>query len=162
MGGTPRTSLLEPCLIKDTISCQPQALSRRSRGPLLQAPCVPAVLGTAASSCCSSCGLLSIPFFFFSLLQKYFSFVQSLSRVQLFVTPWTAAHQASLSITNSQSLLKLMSIKLVMPSNHLILCCPLFPLPSIFPSIRVFCNESVLHGRWPKLLNQFLILNSLC
>ena len=66
------------------------------------------------------------------------------------VTPWTAAHQASLSITNSWSLLKLMSIKSVIPSNHLILCCPLLLLPSIFPSIRVFSNESVLHIRWPK------------
>ena len=63
---------------------------------------------------------------------------------------WTAAHQASLSITNSRSLLKLMSIELVMPSNHLILCCPLLLLPSIFPSIRVFSNESVLHIRWPN------------
>ena len=76
--------------------------------------------------------------------------VQSLSRVRLFATPWTAAHQASLSITNSQSLLKLMSIKLVMPSNHLILCHPLLLLPSIFSSIRVFSSESVLHIRWPK------------
>ena len=65
-------------------------------------------------------------------------------------TPWTATHQASLSITNSQSLLILTSIELVMPSNHLILCCPLLFLPSIFPSIRVFSNESVLHMRWPK------------
>ena len=65
-------------------------------------------------------------------------------------TPWTAAHQASLSITNSQSLLKLMSIESVMPSNHLILCCPRLLLPSIFPSIRVFSNESVLCIRWPK------------
>ena len=79
-----------------------------------------------------------------------FSSVQSLSRVQLFATPWTAAHQASLSITNSWSLLKLMPIELVMPSNHLILCHPLLLLPSIFPSIRVFSNESVLHIRWPK------------
>ena len=76
--------------------------------------------------------------------------VQPLSRVGLFATPWTAAHQASLSITYSQSLPKLMSIKSVKPSNHLILCCPLFLLPSIFPSIRVFSNESVLHIRWPK------------
>ena len=75
---------------------------------------------------------------------------QPLSSVQLFVTPWTAAHQASLSITNSQSLLKLMSIKLMMPSNHLILCHPLLFLPSIFPSIRAFFNESVLHLKWPK------------
>ena len=75
--------------------------------------------------------------------------LQLFSRVQLFVTPWTAAHQASLSITNSQSLLKLMSIELVMPSNHLILGHPLL-LPSIFPSIRVFSSESVLCIKWPK------------
>ena len=79
-----------------------------------------------------------------------FSSVQSLSHAQLFATPWTAARQASLSITNSQSLLKLMSIELVIPSNHLILCRPLLLLPSIFPSIRVFSNESVLCIRWPK------------
>ena len=78
-----------------------------------------------------------------------FSSVQLLSRVRLFVTPWTAALQASLSITKSQSMLKLMSIKLVMPSNHLILCCPL-SLPLIFPSIMVFSNEPALHIRWPK------------
>ena len=78
------------------------------------------------------------------------SSVQSLSCVQLFVTPWTAAHQASLSISNSWSLLKLMSIKSVMPSNHLLLCHPLLPLPSIFPRIRVFSNEPVLCIRWPK------------
>ena len=76
--------------------------------------------------------------------------VQSLSCVRLFATPWTAARQASLSINNSRSLLKLMSIKLVMPSNHLILCHPLLLLPPIFPSIRVFSNESVLCIRWPK------------
>ena len=73
--------------------------------------------------------------------------------VQLFVTPWTTARQASLSITNSQSLLKLMSIELVMPSNHRILCCPLLLLPSIFPSIRIFSNESALGIRWPKYWN---------
>ena len=78
-----------------------------------------------------------------------FSSVQSLGCVQLFVTLWTAAHQASLSITNSQSLLKLMSIASVMPSNHLILCHPLL-LPSILPSIRVFSNELVLPIWWPK------------
>ena len=78
------------------------------------------------------------------------SSVQSLSRVQLFATPWTAARQASLSISNSQSLLKLLSIESVMPSNHLILCHPLLLLPSIFPTIRVFFSESVLHIRWPK------------
>ena len=79
-----------------------------------------------------------------------FSSVQSLSSVRLFVTPWTAAFQASLSITNSQSLLKLLSIESVMPSNHLILCHPLLLLPSIFPSIRVFSNESAFRIRWPK------------
>ena len=79
-----------------------------------------------------------------------FSSVQSFSYVQLFATAWTAARQASLSITNSRSLLKLMSIELAMPSNHLILCHPLLLLPSIFPSIRVFSNESALHIRWPK------------
>ena len=80
----------------------------------------------------------------------YFSSVQSLSHVQLFVTPWTTARQASLSIINSWSPPKLMSIESVMPSNHLILCRPLLLLPSIFPSIRVFSNESTLHMRWPK------------
>ena len=84
------------------------------------------------------------------LKEIQFSSVQSLSHVWLFVTPWTIAHQASLSITNSQSLLRLMSIKLVVPSNHFILCRPLFLLPSIFPSIRVFSSESVLCIRWPK------------
>ena len=79
-----------------------------------------------------------------------FTSVQLLSRIWLFAIPWTAAHQASLSITNSQSPPKPMSIESVMPSNHLILCCPLLLLPSIFPSIRVFSNESVLRIRWPK------------
>ena len=78
------------------------------------------------------------------------SSVQSLSRVWLFATPWTAAHQASLSITNSWSSPKPMSIELVMPSNHLILCRPLLLLPSIFPNIRVLSNESALRIRWPK------------
>ena len=76
--------------------------------------------------------------------------VQSLSHVRLFAAPWTAARQASLSITNSWSLLKLMSIESVMPSSHLILCRPLLLPPSIFPSIRVFSKESALHIRWPK------------
>ena len=78
------------------------------------------------------------------------SSVQLLSHVRLFSTPWTAACQTSLSITNSWSLLKLMFIESVMPSNHFILCCPLLLPPSIFPSVRVFSNESVLHNRWPK------------
>ena len=79
--------------------------------------------------------------------------VQSLSHVRLLRPPWTAAHQTSLSFTISQSLLKLMSTESVMPSNHLILCCPLLLLPSIFPSIRVCPNESALHIRWPKYWN---------
>ena len=88
-----------------------------------------------------------------------FSSVQSLSRVRLFATPGTAASQASLFITNSQSLLKLMSIESVMPSNHLILCHPLLLLPSIFPSIRAFSNESVLSIRWPKYWNFSFSIN---
>ena len=95
---------------------------------------------------------------------KYFQFssVQLLSHVQFFVTPWTAAHQASLSITNSRSLLKLMSIKSVMPSNHFILCHRFLLLPSIFPSITVFSNESVLCIRWRFIFNRwsFIISNS--
>ena len=79
-----------------------------------------------------------------------FSSVQSLSRVWLFATPWIAARQASLSITNTRSSLKLMSIESVMQSNHLILCCPLLLLPSIFSNIRVFSNESFIHIRWPN------------
>ena len=88
---------------------------------------------------------VAVPLYFMKIIS-----VQSLGCVRLFVTPWTAARQASLSITNSRSLLKLMSIESVMPSNHLILCCPLLLLPSLFPSIRVFCNESLLHIRCPK------------
>ena len=86
----------------------------------------------------------------FKKLKCFFSSVQSLSCVQLFVTPWTAAHQPSLSITNSRSSLKFMSIKSVMPSNYLILCHPLLLPPSIFPSIRVYSNESVLCIRCTK------------
>ena len=82
--------------------------------------------------------------------QNLHSLIQPLTHVWLFATPWIAARQAYLSITNSQSLLKLVSIELVIPSNHLILCCPLLLLPSIFPNIRVFSNESVLRIRWPK------------
>ena len=85
-----------------------------------------------------------------SLLKFQFSSVQSLSCVQIFAAPWTAARQASQSITKSQSLLKLMSTESEMPSNHLILCHPLLLPPSIVPSIRVFSNESVLRIRWPK------------
>ena len=91
--------------------------------------------------------VLQSPFSTFSPLAGHA--VQLLSHVQLFVTPWTAAHQASLSIINSRTLLKLMSIESVMPSNHLLLCHPLLLLPSIFANIRVFSNESVLHIRWP-------------
>ena len=92
-----------------------------------------------------------------------FSWVQSLSRVWLFATPWTAARQASLSITNSRSLPKPMSVELVMPSNYLLLCHPLLLPPSIFPSIRVFSNESALHIRWPKFwIFSFNNLSSKC
>ena len=86
-----------------------------------------------------------------------FSSVQLLSRVQLLVTPWTAARQASLSITNSRSSPKPMSIESVMPSSHLILCHPLLLLPSIFPSIRVFSNELALHIRWPKYWSYMIL-----
>ena len=86
----------------------------------------------------------------FGIFMYQFSSVQSLSYVQLFVTPWTAACQASLSITNSRSLLKLTSIESVMTSSHLTLCHALLFLPSIFPRIRVFSNELILHIRWPK------------
>ena len=86
----------------------------------------------------------------FLTIQGQHVVVQSLSRVQFFVTPWTAARQASLSITIFRGLLELISIESVMPSNHLILCHPLLLPPSIFPSIRVFSKESVLHIRWPK------------
>ena len=88
--------------------------------------------------------------YFFFWKRELFSSVQLLSHVQLFATLWTAALQASLSITNSQSLPKLMSIELMTPSNHLILCLPFLLLASILPSIKVFSNESVLHIRWPK------------
>ena len=104
------------------------------------------------------CGFF--PLFLFFLFQSVpverkqwrvqLSLVQSLSRVRLFGTPWIAACQASLSITNSRRSLRLMSIESVMPSSHLILCCPLLPLPPIPPSIRVFSNESALRMRWPK------------
>ena len=95
-----------------------------------------------------------------SKLPLQFSSVQSFSRVRLFTTPWTSARQASLSITNSQGLLKLISIESVMPSNLLILCCPLLLLPSILPSIRVFSNESALHIRWPKYWHFSLNISS--
>ena len=85
--------------------------------------------------------------------QVVFVVVQLLSCVQFFVTPWTAAHQASLSFTISQSLLNFMFIESVMPSNHFILCCPLLLLPSIFPSNRVFSNELILGSKWPKYWN---------
>ena len=98
--------------------------------------------------CVISCELLQQCLEFYS--HTMVSSAQLLSRVRLFVTPWFAACHDSLSITNSWSLPKLISIESVMPSNHLILCCPLFLPPSIFPSIRVFSTESVLHIRWPK------------
>ena len=101
------------------------------------------LLTVRSPHCIARRGMCSISFVLFSS-------VESLSRVWLFVTPWTAARQASLSITNSWSLLRLMSIESVMPSSHLIRSPPLFLLPSIFPSIRIFSNESALHIRWPE------------
>ena len=96
-------------------------------------------------------GTLFVKFFCtFLPIGMELSSVQSHSHIRLFVTPWTAAHQVSLSLTNSRNLLRLISIESVMPSNHLILCHPLFVPPSIFPSIRVFSNESLLRIRWPK------------
>ena len=100
------------------------------------------------SGCWSKPNLVMYSLLF--LFSFQFSSVQLLSRVQLFVTPWIAAHQASLSITNSRSSLRLTSIESVMPSSHLILCYPLLLLPPIPPSIRLFCNESTLRMRWPK------------
>ena len=102
-------------------------------------------------------------YLFLSMLHSgYFLLVvvQSLSHVWLFVTPWTAAHQASLSFTISWSFLKFMSIESVMPSSHLILCWPLLLMPSVFPSIRVFPTESALHIRWPKYWNFSLSISS--
>ena len=93
---------------------------------------------------------------------RWFSSVPSLSRVRLFATPWTAARQASLSITSSRSLPKPMSMESVMPSNHLILCRPLLLPPSIFPSVRVFSSESVLHIRWPKGWADYFIVTLTC
>ena len=95
-------------------------------------------------------GCILLPYLFNLYSRVQFSSAQSLSRVWLFATPWTAACQASLSITNSWNLPKCMSIESVMLSNHLILCCPLLLLPSIFPNIRSFSNESALRIRWPK------------
>ena len=106
-----------------------------------------------SSSCLQMIFFLSIDgtsIIFSSVSLNLLNSVQSLSRVRLFVIPWTAARQASLSITNSWSLLKLMCIEVMMPFNHLILCRPLLLLPSIFPSIKVFSNESALRIRWPK------------
>ena len=99
---------------------------------------------------CQQPSQFSVKFLFTENKPKMHSSVQSLSRVQLFVTPWPAAHQASLSFTISRSFLKFMPIESVMLSNHLILCSPLLLLPSVFPRIEVFSNESALHIRWPK------------
>ena len=100
--------------------------------------------------CKIQCSHFEKPFVSIDFSSVKFSSLQSLSCVRLFVTPWTTVQKAFLSITNSLSLLKLMSIELVIPSNYLILCHPLLLLPSIFPSIRVFSNKSVLHNRWSE------------
>ena len=108
--------------------------------------------GSVSCNVCCPVSVSEKPLFYvFLKFISYFSSVQLLSRVRLFVTPWTTAHQASLSITNSWSLPKPMSIESVMPYNHLILCCPLLFLPSIFRSIGVFSDESALHIRWPGI-----------
>ena len=114
-------------------------------------------------SCESTLQLNHYPFYkrnippVFSTDRYFIVIVQSPSHVQLFVTPWTETHQASLVFTISQNLLKLMSVESVMPSNHLILCCPLPLLPLIFPSISVFSNESILCIRWPKwIITRFM------
>ena len=107
-------------------------------------------LSPLALKWCNYCQCLSLKFGWGFINTFRISSVQTLSRVWLIAIPWTAARQDSLSTTNSWSLLKLTSIESVMPSNHLILCCPLLLLPSIFPSIRVFSSESVLHIRWPN------------
>ena len=98
----------------------------------------------------SPMGFQRVGYYWITVTSLHFQSAQSFSRIQLFVIPWTVAHQASLSINNFQSLLKLIAIESVMPSNHLILCRPLLLLPSIFPSIRLFSNESVIRIRWPK------------
>ena len=116
--------------------------------PILFLPSV--FLSIRVFKCSMDISYLDFATIVLGLPRWYFSLVQSLSHVRLFLTPWTAALQASLSITSSRSLLKLMSTESVMPSNHLILCRPLLLLPSIFPSIRVFSNESVLRIRWPN------------
>ena len=112
---------------------------------------------------CSFLWLSNTPLCVHTTCTCQFSSVQSLRRVQLFVIPWTAACHTSLSITNSRSSLKLMSIESVMPSNHLILCHPLLLPPSILPSLRVFSNESVLRIRWPRVKrkHQFFFFFSL-
>ena len=94
--------------------------------------------------------LLPTSLAFWQTLLNHNTSLQSLNHVRFFVIPWTAVHQTSLSITNSSSILKLIPVESVIPSSHLIPCCPLLFLPSIFPSVRVFSNESVLHIRWPK------------
>ena len=103
--------------------------------------------------------LFKIATFLISEYHHFIAVVQSFTCVQLFATPWPAANQASLSFTNSQSFLKLTSIESMMPSNHLTLCCPLLLLPLIFPRIRVFSNESVLHIRWQKYWSFSLSIN---
>ena len=110
--------------------------------------CLPSFKSNLSRLCLRICGVFLVLYF-----SVQFSSVQLLSHVWLFVTPWIAARQASLSITNSRSSLRLVSIRSVMPSSHLILCRPLLLLPPIPPSIRVFSNESTLHMRWPKYWN---------
>ena len=106
--------------------------------------------------------IVSIIMFLFHLRKNISQSIQLLSHLRLFATPWSAAHQLSLSITISWSLLKLKSIESVMPSNHLIFCCPLLLLPSIFPSLSVFSGESVLRIRWPKYWSFIFSIRVVC
>ena len=114
--------------------------------------CLSTLLSMAFILTCRKWSTTALDFFTFSFYSLQFSSLQSLSHVQLFATPWTAACQASLSITNSWSSLRLTSIKSVMPSSHLIFCHPLFLLPPVPPNVKVFSNESTLCMRWPKVL----------
>ena len=185
-----RARTLEPdCTASPAASCQPwdagpACLSLKTRDAKPGSTCLVRLSG-GWMKCCRSiryCDLLCVDLHYSPLFKNicifywniadlqcfmgiatWFSSVQSLSRVRPFATPWTAAHQASLSVTISQSLLKFMSIDsvMVMPSNHLILCRPLLLLPSIFPTIRVFSNESVLCIRWPEYWSYILIKTSI-
>ena len=140
-----------------SLSCRPGESKQPCYDCLQSEPCssdLRAAFGTVSIPCQQGKGGPNVTLFLFVVV------VQSLNRIQLFVTPWTAAGQASLSFTISWNVLKLMSIESVMPANYLILYHPLLLLPSIFPSIRVFSNESALHIRWPKYWHSSFSISS--